>query len=498
MGMARFYPAKFDRLKHTLKLTDHLDRNFLQPDSPYKEDTFLASLFRRFVIGSVRLLERLLKLEFLVEDQDRELSVYRKSTRTLLSKLVAGGSVAKWECGMANTEYKSHYVCSLTMGDIKNDRGKLFVKAGYLSSHGSAIDIDSALTTALAEAIERIASSEYPDTRLIKASIYDLEKRGINHFAHSYIEPLTEAQKKTELNWLNARDLQTDSELLIPASMLYIFYNLEHKDEPFFSDTSSNGVATQTSKGQATLRALYESFERDGFLMYWMNKLAPQKIALDSIPESADRAIIDNLLQNDFSVHLFDCKTEYEIPIMVSISIDNKSGGLNVNAVAGLNPDKLLTKLTADMQRWQTNHKTRRPDKNDKPIHSIGERQQFWQSGFLTEHVNFFLKGQAISFQQYKQQFNLSGFAGRELDYVKSKLRKNNSAAYYYDCSNDIACEAGLVVVRAIVPDLMPIYFNESKQHLNVPRLYSFARAMGFKDRDITKDELNLIPHPFI
>jgi ribosomal protein S12 methylthiotransferase accessory factor len=57
--------------------------------------------------------------------------------------------------------------------------------------------------------------------------------------------------------------------------------------------------------------------------------------------------------------------------------------------------------------------------------------------------------------------------------------------------------DAGLSVVRVIIPGMIPLTHGQQHRCQGGRRLYRTPQLMGYVDRETTEDELNPIPHPF-
>lgn len=492
--MNRSFPPPSYRLLPADRATDYIQRELLAPKTPFVKRGRFSSLLTSCLVQIIRLLNWVLGTELLVENADRELSVFDKSSRRLLASLMTSKVVVSWDC-KPRIFHLPHWVCSLTVGQVTDSHGRVLVPSGRLKSHGIATDVNEALIIALAEAIERVASSEWEESALHRSSLAEMIDSGRPHIAPAYIRPLSQEEEKVPILWSQARNLQTNAKVYLPASMVYIFYRSLHLSEPQFVDPSSNAVAAHTSMEAAALHAIYEALERDGFLMYWLNKLSPQNIDPNTLPDEYSREIVDRMRKNGFSVYLLDCKTEYGVPIVVSVTIHDETGRVSVNAAAGLEPGAIIKKVALDTLRWNTAYKPKKPDISPSNMTELEQREQFWYGGYMRSHIDFFISGPSISYEAYEAQFD-AGKRVDELEEVKGRLAKKDAEIYVCDLTNDLAKRTGLFVVRAVIPQLLPVYFVEAKKHLNLPRLRSFPRVMGLADAD-TKD-LNESPHPFI
>lgn len=502
MGINRYYPPQIDRLTNVISLEEYLDREAFGTDSPFKTEPFYTGLYRKLLKISTKCLESIIGRTILIENESRELILFNKSTRNLLHKLLSEGKLLEWNCGVNNFEYQTHYACDVYSDKVINDKDETIFSRGMSTGHGSAESLNEALVIALAENLERYAAMNWSDSYFTEYSIDHLEKSDMSFFYHSYLDyKLYDYQinKGKKTKWCVAKNLHTLEEVMLPAGMVYYTYPMHHKDEPLFLEVSSNGVAAYSDTEGALLGGLYESFERDGFLMYWLNNIAPKKIKTDTITNSDTAETISQLEKRNLDLHLLDCRTEYGIPTVVSVLMDNLSGGIYIHAASGLNVDKVIDKIIADNQRFNPNYYSTKPSIEVDEIADLYQRMMFWHGGHMSGHIEWFLKGDEISYEKYKNQFvPFNHSRTEEINFIKKKLKDLKSDAYYYEFPDPLAKDAGLKVVRAYVPDLMPVYFNEKKKHLNVPRLYKFAKVMGLRDKETTVDELNKIPHPFI
>ncbi len=265
-----------------------------------------------------------------------------------------------------------------------------------------------------------------------------------------------------------------------------------------FLDVTSNGVATQTTFKKALLGSLYELFERDGLLMYWLNGLVPDVIDMKTCEDESIQKRITQLENRDLALHVLDCKTEYGVPILVIVAIDTKRGGVCVNAAAGFNIEENIHKLIHDTANWDIEYNHAEIQVAPHKLHTMHQRSVMWRGKDMRDEIAFFLKGTVKTYAEYKKQFTDPGGEDQQLEFFKQQFKKQGTQVVYFEYSHPLASDAGLSVVRTIIPDFIPMYFVESKKAIRVKRLYTFAQKMGFKNAPITKEELYTVPHPFI
>jgi ribosomal protein S12 methylthiotransferase accessory factor len=81
------------------------------------------------------------------------------------------------------------------------------------------------------------------------------------------------------------------------------------------------------------------------------------------------------------------------------------------------------------------------------------------------------------------------------LAWMLDRLRAAECEVLVVDITTDEARQAGAVVVRVIVPELMPVSFDRHARFLAHPRLYTAPARMGHPIA--AEADLNLAPQPF-
>lgn len=127
-------------------------------------------------------------------------------------------------------------------------------------ANGKGIDRESAMVSALMEAIELFHAENPLPERLSRASAADLAARGRPYLAPGEL-PGCAAHgyrgDRFELEWVAGEDLNTGEAVQVPAGAVY-FHRL-----PSLHVTTTNGLASGNHPVEATLHALYELIERD-------------------------------------------------------------------------------------------------------------------------------------------------------------------------------------------------------------------------------------------
>lgn len=508
MSRQRFYSQPYkDKLLHSIPVEDFVGLEFGQSNSPFIQPGSLKKIYALLIRGLSKCMCFLVGRDLYVENTSRELQLYSLPTRRLLNTLKSKKVIDTWECGLQAVDKPAVISCSIQMTEVRSGQGEFIVPRRGLQGYGSGLTFDAALKIALAESLERLAMTQWSSDVFVSSSINDLKRDRVSYFARQYIPGSKEIDNDGPINWVRARDLLKNSDVLIPASVAYLYYSQRYPKEPVFLHTTSNGCAAHIDLGKATLSALYELFERDGFLMYWLNKLSPRQIDLDTIDDPFVQDVIKKLSEMNISLYLCDCKTEFGVPVLVAVLIDEVTHGVDVNSAAGFDISGITRKVMRDVMRWGVGDS--RPtwplSDNSKPskLFSIQDRKKMWYGGAMRSHIEFFLQGPKISFKDYREQYPLSEMYEtlsdkQLLQTVLDSLRKENADAYLFEFSNAHAQDAGLRVVRAIVPQLVPIYFIENEPHLAVDRIFTFAQKMGYADNAVVLEDLNTTPHPFL
>jgi ribosomal protein S12 methylthiotransferase accessory factor len=502
MGRQIYYPKnRNDKLTPTVPISHFLSQEFLQPLTPFKKQGFFARVTITVLKVLSRIIEHIIGRSVLIANSLGELAMYEQSSRAMLESLLEKGLVTKWECGLRSNDKPGSYLCSLIIGEITNSEHGVVCPANYLSGHGDSEKLTHSLKVALAETIERIVATQWLEEKLLRYSVEELSLRKIPHFIKSYI-PEQSIDPKASVGWLWANILGDDKRILVPASIVYLFYQWFHPQEPLVLNVSTNGVATHSNPDLATLGAVYESIERDGFLMYWLLSIAPQIIVLDASTDTVVKEIADSFKRDNIEFYLLNCRNEFGVPVVTSVLVDRVTRSVCVYAACDMSPSDAIRKAATDALRWSSEDTPVDYGITDfNKIITLNHRRSVWRGSDLIDEINFFLSGEEIPYSEYLKQFTLflppKLSPKAKLRIVEQKLSSCGIQTYIVDLSNDLSRQYGLHVKRAIIPDLIPIYFMESQPHTNVDRLRTFAANMGYSDRggDVV---LNKTPHPFI
>ena len=84
-----------------------------------------------------------------------------------------------------------------------------------------------------------------------------------------------------------------------------------------------------------------------------------------------------------------------------------------------------------------------------------------------------------------------------ELAVVLRSLQRRSLDAIVVDLTLPEIASAGLRVVRAIVPGLIPLTFGQRFVAKGGARLYHVPVSVGYRATAFREDELNPAPHPF-
>ena len=90
----------------------------------------------------------------------------------------------------------------------------------------------------------------------------------------------------------------------------------------------------------------------------------------------------------------------------------------------------------------------------------------------------------------------VGGSAGPDpLEQVVANLERAGAEAIVVDITTDEARQVGMHVIKALIPEAMPLSFSHHARYLATPRLYQAPRAMGLTVHD--EEGINPVRQPF-
>ncbi len=326
--------------------------------------------------------------------------------------------------------------------------------------------------------------------------------------------------KNTPVHCIEGQSLSTGKKISLPLQHVQwgLPYSGTYGPDPYiFSPRTTNGAGGGFSLTEAALSGICELIERDGFLIYWLNRLSPRQICIDqhNSGKLSQRflEIYGSLLDRGYEIYFLDTTSDIRVPSAtclirtpltdgrISISVTGKchpdphhvlEGALLEHIAFLSSPYKELPLFVFDEERAAFSDRNIGKD----------ERVNLWRSGKIANKILFFLSGEKISFEQWASGFpSIPSNHKAALTRVLSefiRMEKESGRAYEVFCheaSNPVLGDLNYHVVKVIIPALMPLYLRESDALLDCVRLREVPGKLGYTAVPI--DAYNPIPHPF-
>ena len=261
-------------------------------------------------------------------------------------------------------------------------------EAGNLTvSNGKGISLLAATVSSLMEAIERHCA-ETGDRTGITASFAGLvaDGRSALHPRRLVLRSDCGWTPDTRCEWWAMREVHSDTEVLVPASAVFVPY----PRSPNLGGSTTNGLAAGNCLSEAILHGLYELIERDATAF---GATLQRGIAVDMATIPADaRAIADRASEQGISVHCFAFANDLDVPVFYAVVDDEKAADpMLINAGAGCHLDPTVALCRALTEALQSRLCVIAGAREDLDEHEVrrtrsyaGARKDFlaWQRGW--------------------------------------------------------------------------------------------------------------------
>ena len=277
------------------------------------------------------------------------------------------------------------------------------------------------------------------------------------------------------IHWVTATELKTQRNILIPSRSVYL--NKDTYDPELDSIRTTNGTAFGYTLEDAVFNGFCEILERDAFFTKYLTKSTPPRIQIDNTKNNKIKALVNYFLRYNLEVHLFDISLEFEPHVIMAIIIDKSGIGpsIGIGTSCGINLNRTIVKAILEAQQIRLySRRLKLQSDNDHNTNILEKRCLNWYGMDNIEKIDFFLNS-----DKYIQ---LNDVAKNEEEIIQEFPHD------IYVCDLSSPLMENYKTVKIIIPNCLPLYFNEDYMPVKLSRFETFLDTR----------EINNIPHPFI
>ena len=368
--------------------------------------------------------------------------------------------------------------------------------SGNFDGAGGALDPSVGVRLAVAESLERYSSCAWSPADLVWATQEELGDECIplerwpqcsaDEFAHPG-NILLPPDPRIPLRWVKGWSLTQRRSVYVPAVQVFLRFPPLTASERFTHPVST-GCATHSDFESAAVSGLVEVIERDSIALTWLQRLPLPELDPSSLPRSDElEAFLAPQRASHLRTRFFDATTDIGIPVVYAVQLADHDPSLAqlVAATGCVDPVEGVKKLLRELASLRIalrsfaddSDKYRRDDNITDVVGGAlrqGRRERRDVFGFLLD--------QGAS----QHPFSSMPAAGerRPLPWIVDRLAAIGAEAVVVDLTTDEARECGMKVVKALVPEAMPLSFAHRSRYLAHPRLYAAPAAMGMPVHD--------------
>jgi ribosomal protein S12 methylthiotransferase accessory factor len=362
--------------------------------------------------------------------------------------------------------------------------------------------------SALGEAAERYAASFAPDESVLatadelgpsavdpaRFALFAPWQHGVRGFAYV---PFT---RGTPIRWVRGFRLSDAAEAWLPAQLVYLAWRRATGEAPIGYATSS-GLACGPTLEEAVVGALLEAIERDAFMLAWTNRLSLPLLEWGEDPELAEfEASYLASAGGDHAVA--DLSVFMDVPVALGVVRGDGASEPAVAIGAGSAPTaaaavkKALAEAYAVRTWGRLLMLTEPPPAPEDAITSFADHIRFYTTASNARAAAFL-----VASSERRRVAEVPALTGTtplaQIEELVERLARRGLTAYAVDVTSSDVAEAGLAVVKAIVPELCGLDVIHHCRFLGGARLYRAPYELGLTDAPLRPEDVNPFPHPF-
>lgn len=390
----------------------------------------------------------------------------------------------------------------------------------FVSWFGSSDTRHGSATAAVLEGLERHAGlSCYDDERIRRAVSFRQLGYGAVHPARLGVyeaayyrndERVAPFSEDRPLDWAVGTLLGSAQPRYVPADYAYF----GHRPQLIYGNSS--GSATGSSLEEAVFFGMLETMERDSFIFHWMTRTAPARIAVSSVQDVTCQTLVARLAAVGARVVLLDGRLDLQVPVAFAVILGpaGEYGAFSMAAGAHFEPMEAVRRALSEVSTHYFRFAERSESAARGPLsNALNELQKVTD---LEEHALLYGIPQALPMARFLVESPIErSFADTYADWQRSRPRTlsvlddigfmqaalhdaGHDEVIWIDQTTTHQAPLGLRTVKTLIPGLLPIDFGHGRcRSTDLPRLRHLLKRLGRRAHALTREELNLAPHPF-
>lgn len=382
---------------------------------------------------------------------------------------------------------------------------------------GAGLDREQAIMAALGEAVERYCSAFIPPTNVrdtVFSTYEDLEDPAVSPDAFTLFSeqqyaangfPFVSFTPRTPISWTSAYSLTRQTQLLVPASLVYLPY-MHGELESLIAPTVSTGLSTGRSREEAALHGLYEIIERDAVTLAWLTRSHRGNLDPNDLPDPGARRVFEeHFTAPGLRYTIADVRSNLDLPTVVVLQEGNSSLGPIVTIGSAARHDREEAVVKALVEAAQGRGYVR---------HLLNTMPDWIATETFTDVTSF--ERHAIFFSRHPEHAGVLDFLRPQaplcttrsacvpeltiheaLSDLVGRVTNAGGEVLVKDLTTEDVARIGLRVVRVLVPQLLPLHGNHNWRHLGSNRLTQALQQQVTDSSVSNRKPLNPYPHPF-
>jgi ribosomal protein S12 methylthiotransferase accessory factor len=368
--------------------------------------------------------------------------------------------------------------------------GEIQTEAGPVAGYGTAESVELARVRALCEGLERYCSFMPPPSACrLSATAQELGEMALDlrllpqcadseHAAAFEGFRLAPPSPEVQREWVPGFSLTKQREIWIPLSCVYLGLPIpltEHLSYPI-----STGFAAGETYENAIRAGLFEVIERDSLAIWWLAQAPFPKLEAPFIDQPALWHLLAKLEERGLKSHLFDLTTDLKIPVVgvVQLSPQSFPHVVTMAACRRSTQDAAIRVLEEAASLRTALTVSRRPNDDFSDV----------LAGFAVAAERFGLYHAGLaSMKKFEDRIAVAPVTKNGASAIKdigisplvSHLNSLGHEVLVVDVTAPEVRDLGIVVVRVLVPTLMPLTFSHAIRYLAHPRLSAWTAHYG-------------------